>query len=618
MGSSTSDTELIAGHLRRAVVALCAALLFAAFIIGNGQPSGRSALARAPLSVGGASVVRGVAGGSPTPTTIPAASDTPIGPTAQATNTNTRTPPPSLTPTPTATTVLGCNPMWFNTDSPTTLQLNSVSAASIDYAWAVGNGGIFRLQGNIWAPMSLPLPPFAQSVSLNAVAVGFYALGEAWAAGSYIDIAGNQQAVVYHWDGTSWSVVPGTASRTSPSGGTLNYLYDIYTIGDQAAFAVGRSVSNGDVLIYRCGPRSCVPSSHPVVDAALNGVWGVWAVGNVIMHFNGTDWSIASAPDVGILRSVWGWTNTNVWAVGDNGVIHWDGSTWSQVPGPTGMRSIRGQYWMGPNDVWAVGDTIWHWNGYTWTQVSSPATGLNSVSGKVSGGVWGALWAVGRNGVILEYGAQPFSDVRPSSPFFARLPSLACRALIAGYPCGGPGEPCDSQHRPYFRPNNNLTRGQLSKIVSNAAGFADPQTMQMFQDVPPGSAFFVYIGRFASRGYIGGYACGGPGEPCVPPNNLPYFRPNNNATRGQIAKIVENAAGLDPCCPNWQTYEDVPIGSTYYEFIEDLTSYGVMRGYECGGPDEPCVPPDNRPYFRPNSYATRGQTSKIVGGIFFP
>jgi hypothetical protein len=92
---------------------------------------------------------------------------------------------------------------------------------------------------------------------------------------------------------------------------------------------------------------------------------------------------------------------------------------------------------------------------------------------------------------------------------------------------------------PYFRPNNNATRGQISKIVSNAAGFTEPHTGQIFQDVPVGSIFYDFIERLASRGVMGGYPCGSP-EPCVPPGNLPYFRPNNNATRGQTSKIVAN------------------------------------------------------------------------------
>jgi hypothetical protein len=194
--------------------------------------------------------------------------------------------------------------------------------------------------------------------------------------------------------------------------------------------------------------------------------------------------------------------------------------------------------------------------------------------------------------------------VQPGSTFYQYIHCLSCRGIINGYPDGT------------FRPNNNVTRGQLSKIVSNSAGFDDNQTTQMFQDVPPGSTFFQYIGRLASRGYMSGYPCGDPGEPCGP-GNLPYFRTNNNATRGQISKIVANAAGFnDP--PGVQIFEDVVPGSAFYDYIQRLASRGYMVGYPCDSPGEPCEPPDNRPYFRPNNNATRGETSKIVSNTFFP
>jgi hypothetical protein len=180
---------------------------------------------------------------------------------------------------------------------------------------------------------------------------------------------------------------------------------------------------------------------------------------------------------------------------------------------------------------------------------------------------------------------------------------LFCRANGAEAPC--------------YLPDNNVTRGQLAKIVSNAAGYIDPQTVQRFQDVPSGSPFFDFIGRLASRGYIGGYPCGSAGEPCVPPDNLPYFRPNANATRGQISKVVSNTAGFSE--PHTTpTFQDVPVGSTFYDFIERLASRGVIGGYPCGGPGEPCGHPEDRPYFRPNHNATRGQTVKIVSNAFFP
>jgi hypothetical protein len=62
----------------------------------------------------------------------------------------------------------------------------------------------------------------------------------------------------------------------------------------------------------------------------------------------------------------------------------------------------------------------------------------------------------------------------------------------------------------------------------------------------------------------------------------------------------------------------VPPTNTFYLWIERLSSRGIMSGYPCGTlPNEPCGS-TNKPYFRPNNNATRGQTSKIVANTFFP
>ncbi|MEO5951398.1 MAG: S-layer homology domain-containing protein, partial [Chloroflexia bacterium] len=94
---------------------------------------------------------------------------------------------------------------------------------------------------------------------------------------------------------------------------------------------------------------------------------------------------------------------------------------------------------------------------------------------------------------------------------------------------------------PYFRPGNSVTRAQAAKIVAGTAAFpAAPPNEQKFQDIPPDHAFFRWIETMGGLGLISGYPCGGAGEPCVGPGNLPYFRPGNNITRGQTAKIVAN------------------------------------------------------------------------------
>jgi hypothetical protein len=131
---------------------------------------------------------------------------------------------------------------------------------------------------------------------------------------------------------------------------------------------------------------------------------------------------------------------------------------------------------------------------------------------------------------------QTFHDVLFTNTFWLYIERVYAHGAINGYACGGAGEPCDTQQRPYFRPSNQLTRGQLAKIDSSVRGYSDqiPQSRQSFVDVPPSSTFWLYIERVYIHGVISGYACGGGGEPC--PGT--YFRPGNNVTRGQTSKII--------------------------------------------------------------------------------
>jgi hypothetical protein len=140
---------------------------------------------------------------------------------------------------------------------------------------------------------------------------------------------------------------------------------------------------------------------------------------------------------------------------------------------------------------------------------------------------------------------------------------------VSGYPDGT------------YRPNNSVTRGQAAKIISGASGFSDPipSDQQTFNDVPPESTFWLYVERVASHGAINGYPCGAPGEPCPGV----YFRPQNTLTRGQAAKIVSIAADYnDAIPPGRQTFSDVPTGSTFWLYVERVALHGVESGYPDG------------------------------------
>ncbi|MDQ2807913.1 MAG: S-layer homology domain-containing protein, partial [Chloroflexota bacterium] len=141
-----------------------------------------------------------------------------------------------------------------------------------------------------------------------------------------------------------------------------------------------------------------------------------------------------------------------------------------------------------------------------------------------------------------------FADVAGTSVFYQLIETAAAGGIVSGYTCGGSNpqtgatEPCDSAYRPYFRPNNPVTRGQLTKIVVGGAGWAlqSPAT-PTFRDVPAGNVFYPAIETAVCHGIIAGYSDG-------------TFQPAAAAFRSQIAKIsylaIRSAATCAPARPS--------------------------------------------------------------------
>ncbi len=220
-----------------------------------------------------------------------------------------------------------------------------------------------------------------------------------------------------------------------------------------------------------------------------------------------------------------------------------------------------------------------------------------------------------------------FPDVPPTNPFYSYVTCLACRGVIGGYGDG------------YFRPNNNVTRGQIAKMLSLSAKYLDTiaSGTQTFHDVEPGSPFYVYVERISLHGVISGYSCDSiPSEPCDS-QNRPYYRPNDLSTRQQVAKIVVLAQGFTPgnrrapSIPAAVPTADVPHifadvlpgSNSFFAYIELLALQGTVSGYDCGGVNpingdpEPCDGA-HRKYFRPANNMSRGQISKVLSLTFFP
>jgi hypothetical protein len=144
------------------------------------------------------------------------------------------------------------------------------------------------------------------------------------------------------------------------------------------------------------------------------------------------------------------------------------------------------------------------------------------------------------------------------------------------------------------------TAGGAPQPTPTATATSTPHVCvdNVYDDVPVTEPFYRYITDLSQRNAISGYA------DCT-------FRPNNNITRGQVAKVIMVADGFQMINPPNPSFEDVPYGSAFYQFVETAAAHGIISGYNCGGPGEPCDAA-RRPYFRPFNDVTRGQLSKMV------
>ncbi|MDQ2805432.1 MAG: S-layer homology domain-containing protein, partial [Chloroflexota bacterium] len=190
-----------------------------------------------------------------------------------------------------------------------------------------------------------------------------------------------------------------------------------------------------------------------------------------------------------------------------------------------------------------------------------------------------------------------FSDVTdPTAYYYTGVYYLACHGVISGYSDGT------------YKPFNNTTRGQMSKIVTLAFNIplVTPPALdsRTFTDITPDNVFYQLIETAAARQIVSGYSCGGvnaqtgAAEPCDSARR-PYFRPNNFVTRGQLTKIVVLGAAFPLLNPPTPTFTDVPRTDVFYPFIQTAVCHGIISGYSDGT-------------FRPSNYAFRGQIAKIV------
>jgi hypothetical protein len=278
------------------------------------------------------------------------------------------------------------------------------------------------------------------------------------------------ETLIERWNGRAWSMVPSpnlsVADVSEEFGGyeVKNELFAIAVASKDDVWAVGRSytiVRGQELIVHWDGQSwSVVPGPHPGVSGWLRGVLvvsrnDVWAFGehyvevplggdeggtglvqqNLIQHWDGSSWSVVPSPNaspvVNGLHRAAAVSANDIWVVGYHlaifgvnqvthpTILHWDGASWSDSPVPMLSRENTYLYSivvLGADDAMAVGfyDTgppfpkihtlVERWNGLEWSLMQSLDPGEHNYLYAALAVFPDDIWAVGEmvEGEIID------------------------------------------------------------------------------------------------------------------------------------------------------------------------------------------------------------------------
>jgi hypothetical protein len=136
---------------------------------------------------------------------------------------------------------------------------------------------------------------------------------------------------------------------------------------------------------------------------------------------------------------------------------------------------------------------------------------------------------------IYNPSTPSFTDVPSGSEFYTYVETMNQRQIAGGY--GDPAR-CSPYATPCFLPYNSVTRGQMSKMTSNSAGYTDSvANRQSYYDVPSNDAFYTYVERLVMNNSNPPYPFD-LDQPACSSTTLPCFYPSLNAPRVDAVTAV--------------------------------------------------------------------------------
>ncbi|MBT9559404.1 MAG: hypothetical protein IV100_25470, partial [Myxococcales bacterium] len=167
-----------------------------------------------------------------------------------------------------------------------------------------------------------------------------------------------------------------------------------------------KQIDSGSVMTLAAGEWTGIPNLVPrtvndVGGSAPNALFAVGASG-AILYSKGGPWIVQASPATAPLYGVHAFSETDLWAVGDEGTaLHFDGVTWQKVSGAGQYDELRAVWGKSPDDVWIVGGSwsgFFHWDGVALTKAPIGGADLRDVHGSGD-----ALIAVGHYGSVRHF-----------------------------------------------------------------------------------------------------------------------------------------------------------------------------------------------------------------------
>jgi hypothetical protein len=206
----------------------------------------------------------------------------------------------------------------------------------------------------------------------------------------------------------------------------------------------------------------------------------IWAVGQSVIHYDGSKWTAFSAPhidggEINELTGVADISPDNVWAVGylnlneqnPNQLIeHYDGSAWRINRGPklppTDVPILESVTATSASDIWATGGItinnqdefplFEHFDGTSWT---ATAAGFSeTLMFGVSADATNDVWAVGTGGSALHYDGKTWSPIPVPIPGSGENALFGVKALA----------PNDAWAAGFYVKEANQTRPEITLI----------------------------------------------------------------------------------------------------------------------------------------------------------